>query len=103
MSEVSCYWEKEPIDITISGRIRLLGYSVARGSTGQRYLTFRHGDSGGDIALKVKDGTVTWPDPNPYKSVPGGGILFPDGLFLDTTNDVSNKYFKAVTIIYQDG
>ena len=111
MSEVSFHWEKSPYtdtsDIIVPGRLCLLGFMVARGSKSTKpFLTFKHGDSGGDVALKVCDGTVTWPDPDPYKSVPGGGILFPDGLFLDTGNTGSTgtgSFFNAVTLVYQDG
>jgi hypothetical protein len=93
----------------IAGRSRLKQFSIATsngpGISGE-YISFRHTDSSGDIALKWEwaqmiDGSVT-NNANYYVYsclIPGNGILFPDVMYCDFTELTSGSW--AVGVIYQ--
>jgi hypothetical protein len=110
-SEVKCLWEKAPfsvgnVGISIPGRVRLLGYSTAAGVLSAYTLSFKNSDSSGATGLEVGVAGVNWADQRPYKRIPAGGILFPDGLYFSCGNSAdgsSTLNVRAITLVYQDG
>lgn len=108
MSEVICDWRKydsfdSDSDISISGRVRLFNVWIAPANVGAGLTVFKHTDNSGSIALSLDKSVDRWNDSNPNTVLPKGGILFPDGLFVKTPNDASDKYVGAITLIYQRG
>jgi len=110
MSEVICDWRKydsfdSDSDISVSGRIRLFNVwmAPAKAESSTAGTVFKHTDNSGSIALTIGKPTNRWDDSSPNIVLPKGGILFPDGLFVKTPNDASDKYVGAITLIYQRG
>tara|TARA_R110002167_G_scaffold143294_2_gene332534 strand:+ start:270 stop:599 length:330 start_codon:yes stop_codon:yes gene_type:complete len=107
MPQVVCEWKKydsfiSNSDITISGRVRLFNVWMAPAKTSLATFTeFKHVDDSGFVVLKINNPAVRWPEENPNTQILKGGLLFPDGLFIKTPNDASNKYVGAITLIYQ--
>lgn len=66
-------------------------------------LTLRTGSVSGDILMSLKIFNPGWGLTNPNLIIPGGGLLFEDGLYIVTGNDGSNHKLMAATVIYQSG
>ena len=98
MSEVTCDWTKydsfdSDSDISISGRIRLFNVWIAPGKVVgvETPTVFKHVDNSGSTALSIATpADQRWNDNNPNTVLPKGGILFPDGLFMQAVI----PYFK---------
>jgi hypothetical protein len=107
MPEVVCEWKKydsftSDSDISISGRVRLFNVWMAQAAAAVgQYTEFKNVDDSGSLVLKVPMPQVRWPETNTNIQIPKCGILFPDGLFIKTPNNASNKFVGAITLIYQ--
>ena len=87
-------------------RIRLFNvWFTPRGvvGTGDLDLTLRTGSISGDILMSLKIYNPAWGLTHPNLLIPGGGLLFEDGLYIVTGNDVSNQKVMTATVIYQSG
>lgn len=90
--------------LAVSGRSRLFNVWVTGGTTNNRNATlvFKNGSDSGDILLKCDFSFNVWANPSNNISIPGGGIVFPDGIYFDSGNgDTFN--INSVTLVYQEG
>ena len=103
--------ESSGATITISGRIRLFAFSSVGTANDSAVMNFKNGDLSGDVILPiVTQSNATWWGGyiNLFRFSPSG-ILFPDGLFLDTTNGVgegdavATGYITNASFFYQGG
>tara|TARA_R110001599_G_scaffold113671_3_gene278984 strand:- start:1111 stop:1470 length:360 start_codon:yes stop_codon:yes gene_type:complete len=94
---------------TIAGAVRLFNIWMTRGgSSTDSIVILKNKDSSGDVLLKFDWNTASWPSANTNVEIPGGGILFPDGLYFDTGNgstgsNISTCQIRTVTLLYQSG
>jgi hypothetical protein len=92
---------------SIAGRVRLFSVWLSNGNNVTsgvlQTLTLRTGSDSGEEILKFDTrfiGNLNTSFPNFV--IPGGGIIFEDGLYFDTGND-SVANINSVTLIYQLG
>ena len=93
--------------ITISGRVRLFAFSSVGTKTASSVLVFKNGDRGGDVVLSIsrQPEALFGVFQNIQRFSPSG-ILFPDGLFLETgnTGDAADNFpVSNASLFYQGG
>ena len=92
--------------VTVNGVVRLFNVWVTTGSTtgDVNKIVIRNKDSLGDIGLEYDFVFTSWANPNNNLMIPGGGILFPDGMHFDTGNGAgASTDIDSVTFVYQNG
>lgn len=96
----------DPFDkfLAVEGRVRLFNIWVSTGNATERTATivFKNGSDSGDVLLKYDFNFCRWANPVNNISIPGGGIVFPDGLYFDSGNG-STVYIDSVTLVYEQG
>lgn len=100
-------------NLEISGRVRLHTLFFTRGpSTNDdgfgedADLKFYNGsDATGTLLLTYRDQLPASATGRPCLTIPDDGLLFPDGLFVDSGNGASSAdwVFGAITVIYSGG
>jgi hypothetical protein len=90
--------------LAVSGRVRLFNIWVSTGASLKRTATIvmKNGSDSGDILLKYDFNFCRWANPANNIAIPGGGIVFPDGLYFDSGNG-GTQYIDSVTFVYQQG
>ena len=112
-TDVICHWQAVTGDgggggtddiVEISGAIRLFNIWLTAGavSLGSRTVICRNGSASADILLKFQWCPTRWSNPYNNTEIPGGGILFDSGFYLDPGND-SSAQVGSVTLLYQRG
>ena len=92
--------------ISISGRLRLFGFHSVGNSANPNLICFKNENrSGKVIASLVTEREGYW---GAYKCIYNfgpNGILFPDGLFLDTNNNSNSggTYFMSNSSFFYEG
>jgi hypothetical protein len=95
--------------VSIPGRLRLNCFFYVRKSptsssintSSYRYLKFYDGSSSsGPLIYSHLDSLTYDPPLYPCYVMPEDGLLFENGLFVDSENDGSNRYFGCISIIY---
>jgi len=113
-SDVKCIFNEvgnsgtTPSDkFSMDGRVRLFNVWVT--STGETddirtaTIILKTGsDATGDVLLKYDFRFVQWANPSNNISIPGGGIVFPDGLYFDSGNG-DTTFINSVSLIYEQG
>ena len=103
-------WNEIPVDsggdedtFSITGAVRLFNVWLTRGSHADlATVVLKNKDSSGDVLLQFDWAASPWPSPNTNIEIPGGGILFPDGLWFDSGNG-ANLRIQTATLLYQKG
>jgi hypothetical protein len=93
--------------VSIPGRLRLNCFFYVRkvptsvATANYRYLKFYNGSSASDPLIYTHLDSLTYDPPlYPCYVMPEDGLLFENGLFVDSQNDGSNRYFGCISIIY---
>jgi hypothetical protein len=87
--------------ISISGRVRLFGFHSVGRTTGMKNIEFKNKDRSGEvIASIVTEKNGYWGQYECVYNFGSNGILFPDGLFIDTQN-TSLQYISNSSFFYQ--
>ena len=85
----------------VNGRTRLKGYILSgEGTTNNGYAKFYNGTGNGDpLLLEAFLGAYSYLQGNALVNIPGNGILFDSGIYVEMTADV----VLCVSIIFQGG
>lgn len=89
--------------VEISGRVRLFHVWLSGAVLGTRTVEFRNGSPTADILLKFDFQFTRWPTPDNNNPIPGGGIVFDNGMYFDPQNEASGVLVETATFIYQVG
>jgi len=89
--------------VKISGRVRLFHVWLSGAAIGNRTVIFRNGSPTADILLKFDFQFTNWPTPDNNNPIPGGGIVFDNGMYFDPQNPETADPIETVTFIYQVG
>jgi len=97
-------------DVSIPGRVRLCSVFYTRASPNtvndDRELKFYNGsDNSGTLLFTHWDELSAFSPSEPCLTFPDDGLLFPDGLFIESGNGsvVASRYFGCITVIYSGG
>ena len=111
MAEVKSLWKELTSDdsatdnfIIADSRIRLFNFWFTS-SVANAYIDFefRTGSTTGAILWSMSTLCAQWPRQGGNFSIPGGGIVFDDGLYIVTENSSSVDVVKTITVVYQEG
>jgi len=93
--------------ITISGRVRLFAFSSVGTDSGTSVLVFKNGDRSGNVVLAItRQPEALFGTFQNIQRFSPSGILFPDGLFLETgnTGDADADFpVSNASLFYQGG
>lgn len=88
-------------EMTIPGRIRILSVYMTPTASAVLHalykVEFKHGSSGGDTGMTLILMQERYPQYLPFLTLPGDGILFPDGL---SVTEPTGDRLESMTVVY---